>query len=315
MWEPNSREIHPDVIIPAYRPGSDLRTLVERLKKQTLSPGRMIVMLTVDEKSRVSDVPDGCEVYTVDRREFDHAASRNEAISHSDSPVFVMMTQDAVPADRHLIENLIKGITEDGASAAYGRQLARKSSSYVEKLTRGFNYPEEPRIKTADDIKTAGIKAFFCSNACAAYDRQVFDSLGGFSAPAIFNEDMVYARALLDHGLSISYRPDARVFHSHDHSLIKLFRRNFDLAVSQKMHPEVFGDISSEGEGVRYVKNVVSMLFKAGRWYLAFGFIAGCAARYAGFKLGSHYDVLPRRAVYRFTDNPYFWKRMDHAGQ
>lgn len=305
----SKRTERPDVVIPVFRPDKRLELLVNRLKRQTVTPGRIIVMLTLGEGSSSDAVPEGCEVYTLPRRSFDHAATRNLGVTYSDAPVFILMTQDAVPFDRHLIENLLKGVYEDGASVSYGRQLAYRTSSPVEKLTRGFNYPEGNAVRTAEDIKTLGIKAFFCSNVCAAYDREVFDSLGGFSAPAIFNEDMVYARRVLDKGGKIAYRADARVYHAHDYSIGRLFRRNFDLAVSQRLNPDVFSGISSEGEGVKYVNKVVKGLIAKRAFHCIPGFIFRCAVRYAAFRLGKGYDKLPVRLTLKLTDNPYFWER------
>ena len=56
-------------------------------------------------------------------------------------------------------------------------------------------------------------------------------------------------------GYRIAYAADAVVFHSHNYTALEQLRRNFDLAVSQADHPEVFAGISSEGEGIRLVKD------------------------------------------------------------
>lgn len=42
--------------------------------------------------------------------------------------------------------------------------------------------------------------------------------------------------------------------HSHNYSVKQQFHRNFDLAVSQTAHPEIFEQVSSEAEGMRLVK-------------------------------------------------------------
>ena len=39
--------------------------------------------------------------------------------------------------------------------------------------------------------ETNGVKAYFFSNACAAYRRDVYLATGGFDAPIITNEDMI----------------------------------------------------------------------------------------------------------------------------
>lgn len=73
---------------------------------------------------------------------------------------------------------------------AYARQLPKSDCHIVEQYTRQFNYPEQSCVKTKADIPTLGIKTFFCSDVCAAYRRDLFEELGGFESPVIFNEDM-----------------------------------------------------------------------------------------------------------------------------
>lgn len=76
---------------------------------------------------------------------------------------------------------------------AYARQLPKNDCHIVEQYTRQFNYPEQSRVNTKADIPTLGIKTFFCSDVCAAYRRDLFEELGGFESPVIFNEDMFFA--------------------------------------------------------------------------------------------------------------------------
>ena len=87
------------------------------------------------------------------KQEFDHGATRAWAAELSDADVMVFMTQDALPADKSLIENLVKALTEDEKTgAAYARQLPNENCSFVEKYTRSFNYPDRSAVKTKDDL-------------------------------------------------------------------------------------------------------------------------------------------------------------------
>ena len=132
---------------------------------------------------------------------------------------------------------------------SYARQLPEKSSSILEHCAREFNYPDCSLIKSENDLQSMGIKAFFASNVCAAYDRSVYEKLGGFVEHTIFNEDMIYARGLIGKGYGIAYVAEAKVYHSHNYSGIEQFRRYFDLGVSHAQYPAVFGGIKSESEG------------------------------------------------------------------
>lgn len=70
-----------------------------------------------------------------------------------------MMTQDAMPADDNLIEQLTEPL-RDQVAVSYARQLPREDCAPVECYTREFNYPAQSRIKSAEDLKTLGIKTF-----------------------------------------------------------------------------------------------------------------------------------------------------------
>ena len=78
-----------------------------------------------------------------------------------------------------------------------------------------------------------GIKAFFCSDVCAMYDRKKYIEQGGFIKKTIFNEDMIMAYKFLMAGYGVYYKADACVIHSHNYSNMQQFHRNFDLGVSQ----------------------------------------------------------------------------------
>ena len=306
-----------DVIIPVYRPGAEFFELVRRLMLQTVKPERIIIMNTERRYWDAADADgelerlgaDGItEVHHLPKSEFDHGGTRNRGVRYSSAPFFVCMTQDAVPADSELLERLLKPLSGE-AKLSYARQLPKKDADPVETFSRYFNYPAEPAVKSIDDLGKLGIKAFFASNVCAAYDRETFDRLGGFTDRAIFNEDMIYAAQLLFHGGRIAYAADARVYHSHSYSAAEQFHRNFDLAVSQADHPEIFGIVKSESEGIRMVKKNAAWLRRRGYGSYIPRLVMLSAAKYAGYRLGKIYRRLPRRMVLAATMNRSYWER------
>ena len=247
-----------DVIIPAYRPGEGWKQMLRGLEGQTWPVHRLIVMNTGKEnwKAAYEKTTIPMEVHHLTREEFDHGKTRDQAARMSRADYLLFMTQDALPEDCHLIEKLVEAMERDEKiGAAYARQLPREDCRLMEQYTRQFNYPEQSRVKTKADIPTLGIKTFFCSDVCAAYRRDLFEELGGFESPVIFNEDMFFAANAIEHGYGVAYAAEAKVVHSHNYTMRQQFHRNFDLAVSQKQHPEIFEQVSSEAEGDR--KSVV----------------------------------------------------------
>lgn len=304
-----------DVLIPAYRPGKKFARLLAMLEKQS-HPVRKIIVVNTERaywnEAGYGGVK-GLEVHHITKEEFDHGGTRNLLMSLSDAEVCVCMTDDAVPADEHLIENLLKGFARIGAGgetviSVYARQLADRDCGAAERFTRTFNYPEESRVKTKADIATLGIKAYFSSNVCCAYRRELFLKQGGFISRTIFNEDMIFAAGALAAGYGICYEADARVVHSHNYTCMQQLRRNFDLGVSQADHPEVFAGVPSEGEGIRLVKQTAAHLLKTGRILQIPGLVVKSGFKYAGYRLGKAYRRLPKGMVLRLTMNKNYWR-------
>ena len=303
-----------DIIIPVYKPDGKFLTLIEKLGKQSVLPNRIIIMNT--EQKYYDRLIYGTSfqkehrdmvVKHLSRREFDHGRTRNRGVQYSDTDFFIMMTQDAVPADEYLVERLLEQLGKENVAVAYARQLAAEDSSEIEKYTRNFNYPEQSKIKTKADLETLGIKTFFCSNVCAAYNRKIFDALGGFVKHTIFNEDMIYAARAVEAGYGIAYTAEARVVHSHDYSNRKQFQRNFDLGVSQAQHPEVFAAYPSESEGIRLVRQLIRHLRESGHRSQIPHVMMQRGARYIGYQLGRHYRALPDKMVVRMSNNREYW--------
>lgn len=311
-----------DVIIPTYRPDQRLFRILERLHAQTY-PVQRIILVNTEESyfeeliyatgvARAFDLDrlfENVELRHIKKQEFDHGGTRRMGVSMSDADVFVCMTDDALPADTHLIAELVSGLSKDRVAVCYARQLAKKHSSEAERFARQFNYPEQACVKFETDRERLGIKTYFCSNVCAAYWREVYEELGGFTTHTIFNEDMIFAAAAAKKGYGIAYQPSARVYHSHHYTGRQQFRRNFDLGVSQALHPEVFEGLASEGEGVRMVGQTALHLLKQGKGLQIPGLVVDSACKYAGYQMGKHYKLLPQKLILSCTGNREFWMR------
>lgn len=298
-----------DIIVPTYKPDERLKQLIEQLNSQTVKPDRIIFMNTEEKLWNDEYVKgaDNVSVYHINKQDFSHGRTRNQGISKSEADICILMTQDAIPYDDRLIEELIKPLG-DGTVVSYARQMAGEDSTMVEKLTREFNYPDADAIKSKEDIERLQIKAFFCSNVCCAYDREVFDKLGGFVDRTIFNEDMIFASKVLSEGYKIAYSSKAKVYHSHNYSGKQQFKRNFDNGVSHAQYKEVFESVKQESEGMRMVKTVIGELSRNGHKKEIPGYIYVTACKYLGFKLGCRYEKLPKWMVLRFTSDPEYFK-------
>ncbi|RHR44500.1 glycosyltransferase family 2 protein [Clostridiaceae bacterium AF18-31LB] len=299
-----------DVLIPVYRPDGKLTELLKRLKMQNYPIHRVILMNTEEKHfpTELTGIWDRVEVYHLAKEEFDHGGTRDRGVRMSTADLVLCMTQDAMPADETLIEELVKPFDDSEVWAAYARQLPNEDCRDVEKYTRSFNYPEQSMVKTKEDLDRLGIKTFFCSNVCAAWRREKYLELGGFVKHTIFNEDMILAGTMIKQGGKIAYCAKAKVIHSHNYSAFQQFHRNFDLAVSQTMYPEVFGGIRSESEGIKLVKKSLSYCIKIGKPWLMIQVVTQSAGKFLGYKMGQQYRSLPMWLILRCTMSPSFWR-------
>lgn len=312
-----------DIIIPVYHPEDDFFLLLKKLLQQRIKPQHIFLLQTMEEGEALLDIQTTLEIlghkpgpgstkvsiHPIPKEEFDHGGTRAYGAGLSEADFFLMMTQDAMPADDSLLEKLLMGFQKAHVGIVYARQLPRQNSDIIEALTRRHNYPPESQYKTKADEERLGIQTYFCSDVCAMYDRAIYEELGGFHSPLIFNEDMIMAYREIQAGYAVYYAAQAKVIHSHSYSCLQQFRRSFDLGVSQKQYSEIFSHISSEKEGSAFARNTVLVLLKTLHLWESVYFCLQCGFRLAGYRLGKNYENLSRKTILCCTMNKGFWKK------
>ena len=301
-----------DVIIPTYHSGEKFFRLLTMLDRQTIKPNRVIVLHTQDyegEEQPLPEIPDSkITVIPIDKQSFDHGGTRKYGASLSDADILMFMTQDAVPSDEHLIEQLLQPYSDPFIAATYARQLPDETADLLERYTRSFNYSKRSRVKSLEDLEELGIKTFFCSNVCATYKNSVYQELGGFVDKTIFNEDMIMAAGMIRAHYKIAYVAEAKVVHSHRYSYLEQFTRNFDLGVSHNQYVEVFHGLKSESEGIKLVKKSMHYLIEKKKYQLIPDLILSSGFKFLGYQMGKRYDLFTKDFVIRCSMNKGYWK-------
>lgn len=299
-----------DIILPVCNPDERMVQAVKRLLKQTY-PLNCIYIIHTDKgrfPRELETLSERIHITHIQPEQFDHGGTRHQGAMMSRAQFLIYMTQDALPVNEKLVENLMGAFEDKRVGAAYARQIPAPDCSPIESFTRTFNYPAESRVKSEEDLGELGIKTYFCSNTCAAYRKSVYMSLGGFETKVIFNEDMIMAGRIIQSGYKIAYVADAQVIHSHHDGCLKLFKRNFDMAVSQTDHPEIFEGLPSEKEGIRLVRQTAAYLLKIRKPWLIVRLIVQSGFKYLGYTMGRNYRKLPKRVVMLCTMNPGYWE-------
>jgi len=298
------------LIVPTLNAGAIWPNWLQALAEQTRQPDRLLL---IDSSSTDHTVAlarqQGFEIRIIDKSTFNHGGTRQWGLELlHDMDVIVFLTQDAVLADAHAIENLLAAFDDPTVATAYGRQLPHKNAGQIAAHARLFNYPPQNQLRSLADSDQFGIKTVFTSNSFAAYRRDVLLRMGGFPPHTIMNEDTFVAGLMLKAGWKIAYRADAQVFHSHDYGFIDEFRRYFDIGVFHSHSlwlQHIFG--GAAGEGRRFVLSEILYLLK-----FAPGLIPSACLRTGlkalGYALGKRHNQLPTALNRYLSMHKAYWR-------
>lgn len=239
-----------DILCPLYNASNDFETLISGINKQTnITINKIIFPVTESADNTLElarSVPNAI-VIEVLKKDFSHSLTREMAMEYAESDVVIFMTQDVCLENENALFELAKCIEGD-VIHAFARQVTKYKG--IERYTREKNYPKESYIVSKDDIEDLQIKAFFSSDACAAYSRSKFLELKGFDGKRFeVSEDMYYCRKILLNGYRFKYCAESVVFHSHKFTLKQLYKRYYNMGKFFYENP-IFNQYKSNGSGL-----------------------------------------------------------------
>ena len=278
------------VIIPTLNAERWISKQLDSLLSQTID-AEIIVINTgsTDATCSLVRARPGCvQLLDIPDKAFDHGGTRDYALRQSTGDIVCFLTQDALPADERCLEKLLAAFSAPDIAAVYGRQIAYPDAPEYERLTRIFNYPDQPRVWREEDIPHWGVKAYFFSNVCSAYRREAYLAVGGFDAPILSNEDMMMAAKLLHAGYALAYAPEAVVYHSHHYTLREEYWRNKRIGKMMARYRNRLTGAKADAEGLRMLSFVSRGLVRKGRIGELPGFFARVCVRFIGNRVGKH---------------------------
>lgn len=277
---------------------------------QSLRPRRLLIIDSgsTDQTPALAQSA-GFEVVRIDRSQFNHGGTRQFAVEYlSDCSIVVFLTQDAIPAARDTLAEIVRCFDDDLVAVAYGRQLPHKAAAPIEAHARVFNYGPRSMKKDSAAAGQLGSKVFFCSNSFAAYRRSTLIELGGFRSDLILGEDMELAARAIKAGYVNEYCATAPVFHSHEYTLVQTVERYFDLGVFDARNPWMrrqFG--SHRGEGLRFIASELRYLAMRAPLEIPRALIQ-TTGKLVGYRLGQLERLLPIRLKRKLSMMPNYWR-------
>lgn len=259
----------PDVsiIILTKNAGNRFEELMNAIYNQNFDGNFEIVVVDSGSTDNTLEIAEkyNARIFKIKPNEFHHSRTRNFGAEKSYGKVLVYLTQDALPLDNNWLSNLLTPLNDRDVAVVYGRQIAYPNAKPMDKFFYSYFYPNCRKVLTKDDTKD--LKKFyldnvFISNVCSAIRRRVWEKIR-FNDKVFMSEDKDFALRVLRAGYKIIYEPKAAVYHSHNYTLVSLFKRRFKDGVA-------YSYIASHGKdefiskGLRYFVEEIKFLVNNG---------------------------------------------------
>jgi len=223
------------LIIPTYNGGQIFLKCLEMIGHQDYAGQLQLIIVdsgsidgTVESAKRA-----GALVKRIDKKQFHHATTRNEAVFWADFDTILFTVQDAVPCSNDWLADLEKSLCETGAAAVYTDQIPHDDATAYARLETESISRARGRKKKIQQIESldafnemsydAAYRAIGLDNVCAMYRKEL---LVNIPFPNVdFAEDMAWAFKIMLLGHKILYNPDIKVKHSHNRSPEYAFNR------------------------------------------------------------------------------------------
>lgn len=294
------------IVIPTFQAAKHLPRCLPLLLQSKLKP-RILVLDSSSTDDTVAIAKEmGVEVLVIPKHEFNHGNTRELGRRHLGTDIVVMITQDAYTNSVHMLEELVKPLTQKQASVSYGRQIPHHGADFFEAFPRQFNYPSHSHIRCLQDVHSYGVYTFFCSNSCAAYLNSALDEIGGFPA-VLFGEDTLVVAKLLHRQHKIAYVASAEVRHSHGYTLKQEFRRHFDMGIARQSFKHLIEVAGSETKrGKTYFKTMLRELKKVNPQLIPYA-ICQTAVKFCAYRLGKASLNAPQWFKRALSSQPSYW--------
>ena len=231
QWE-TSLQSNPlvTIVIPVYNGGDLLTSVVNTCLQQDLDADFEI--LIIDSSSTdgcISRLPkdDRIRIHQISKGEFGHGRTRNLGVTLARGEFVAFITQDAIPANKMWLMNLIAPLQEDHKVAGvFGCHIAHEGHSPLTRydLDQHFNrwifrsHRKPIELDESRQIPEAQIsnheRFYSDNNSClrkTAWKQVPLPEV-------IYGEDQLWAIEILRHGFKKAYASTAVVRHSHEYN-------------------------------------------------------------------------------------------------
>lgn len=280
------------------------------IQGQSVQAGRYLVIdSTSTDGTAELAIAAGLDVFSIDPADFNHGGTRQLAAQLCpDAGFIVYLTQDAILEQTDSLQRLLEAMDDESVAMAYGRHVPRDNASLLECHARSFTYPPVSSSRSRNDFAKLGFRAAFSSDVYACYRVSALRSVGGFPEKVIVSEDSYVTACLLLAGWKTVYAARSKVRHSHQYSLLQVFRRYFDVGVFHANEAALLESIGKpDKEAGVYVRSLISYLNRHRKLLLPFAALQ-TFVKLIGFRLGKRHMSLSNPLCKMISLQKAYWQ-------
>jgi rhamnosyltransferase len=293
------------IILLTRNAGDELEKTLSSVFNQSITDFE-IILVDSGSTDRTIEIAESfpVKIHKINPNDFDHGGTRNLGAKLAKGGYLVYLTQDAIPANRRWLENLIKPLANKKVAGVFSRQIPKKDANPMERFFLSHHFTTNKLVRPFKNKKSLVLYDIFFSNVSSAIKKDVWKK-HKYQQGLIMSEDQQWAKEVIAAGYQTVYEPSSVVFHSHKYTLKTAFQRYFDSAYSlHKITGESFRTFA--GEGLKYTKKEARFIWKEYKHWLPYLFFYD-VSKFLGFFFGKYADCLPLFLKKRFSLHKGHW--------
>jgi glycosyltransferase involved in cell wall biosynthesis len=238
----NSDNPHASIILLTYNGEVYLEEVLESVFKQKTNFTFEVIAIDSGSSDRTIKIlaKQPIRLYQIPNYEFGHGKTRNLGARLATGKYLVFLTQDATPANSFWLQNLVRPMEKDVCLAGvYSRQIPRSDCNPcewrdIEAGARPVSILKQVNLKEdwQRTMYRKNLREFIVfSNVSSCLRKDVLAQLT-FSEQILMVEDQDWAKRAIEAGWCLRYESTSVVYHSHNHSLSQIFKRQRDYGSS-----------------------------------------------------------------------------------
>ena len=237
------------IIIPVKNPGKIFKRVLSAIYVQEYDGYVEIIVIdsgstdgTLEFLNEALKINKNLKIVSIPSSEFGHGKTRNLAIEKSSGELIAVITHDATPINKDWLKNMVQPFLEnENVAGVFGRHQAYEDADIFVSLELNQHFDRFNRTPPITYFKIEDFNAynadknlqmFYCffSDNNAMLRKSVWDKIP--YEDVNFAEDQKWAKAILEKGYIKAYTDQAIVYHSHNYTMVEVFRRSFEEAFS-----------------------------------------------------------------------------------